>query len=424
MAVLVHRIMSYQSRQFHTLEHVFGFLEEDREPEFVLAAVFHDLVYFQVDDGLPGELVDLLGPYIAVDGASVSLASGVGKGDWPFRLCLAVFGMKEGQRLGGFQGLNEFLSALAFACLLSPHLAPETIAAVVACIEASIPFRKPDATGRGPAELLAGRLFGPVSALLPSLPPEAIERMVHRSVCFGNVDVRDFALEDAGLFLGNTWKLMPESNASLRRRGAFSIREYRVALQKTQGFFLSLDPEAVYHSYAGEPDAARMESLGRSTRRNLAWATTYLKAKFLAVAVLEACAEVSGGDAPMALFMGDLPMGGGPMDTLADHLPPVATPSWMNPDNVLYRLLRDGRVDESSFDLRNSPVALYLYNRLEPREWAAREASSEAYFSGVIDATAFLRGFDPGLRRALLKACAEMVPTRRQPFEDWLSANP
>lgn len=419
IAVVIHRTMSYQSRQFHTMEHIFGFLE-GADAETVLAAVFHDLVYFQIDDGLPPDLSGLLSAYLRVEGQSIRLSEGRGPDDVAYRLCLGIFGFRVGQELDPYKGLNEFLSALCMARLIGGHASREVVVAVAACIEASIPFRGKDASG-GPADKLAARLAALAAEGLADLDAGAIDRIVRRSVDFGNVDVKDFYLADAGLFLSNTWKLLPESNAGLRRRGTFTITEYRVALQKTRAFFLGLDSASVHHSYMGYPDEDRMKRLAEATWRNLALADTYLRAKLLATALLEAAAMVSGGDAPVALFMGDIPSEGTEAETLLDKLPPSHTPPWLDANHEVYRLLRDGRLEESSFDLRNSPLALYLYDRLEPREWAARSFDSESFFGGSMEAGDFLSRFPGALLADFIGGCAAMVPTRKKELEAWLA---
>jgi hypothetical protein len=423
MAVLVHRVMSRQSRQFHTLGHVFGFLD-GADAETALAAVFHDLVYYQVDDGLPPELEPLLSPGLRLEGREIHLAAGVAPEDRASRLCLGIFGFVEGQALPVFGGLNEYLSALAMMRLLGDHLPEAILVAVGACIEASIPFRGPDPQGRSAPERLAARLEALAGTGLYTPGPGGIEAVMRRSVAFGNHDVRDFASGDPGEFLSNTWKLLPESNASLRRSGAYSIREYRLALEKMQAFFLSLDPARIYHSWGGSPDARAMEELKGRTRRNLAWAETYLSAKLLAVGLLEAAASISGGDAPMALFMGDLPGGEEDYDSIDRHLPALSTPAWLDPDNPVYRLLRDGRLDDSSFDLRNSPLALHLYDRLEPATWGRISRSACDFFAGRLGASELLSLLPRDCLGDFISACASMVPTRRPALEAWLSSLP
>lgn len=431
LAVMIHRVMSYQSRQFHTLEHVFGFLggedgKPKADPETALAAAFHDLVYYQVDDGLPPELEELLGPYLRRDGPRLSAAP-IGEGgarpeDRSYADCLAIFGFAPGQEIKSFGGLNEFLSALAMAKCLEAHLPRATLASIATCIEATIPFRGPGPDGRGIGEALESRLARLSAEAGLGMDETGIRAAVRRAVVFANEDVRDFAAPDPGFFLSNTWKLLPESNAPLRRKGSFSIREYRVALQKMLGFFRSLEPGRVYHSYRDEPPAGEMARLEAATRRNLEFAETYMQAKLLAVALVEAAAEVSGGDAPMALFMGDLPGPGEEMETLASHLPDLPAPAWIHTGNPVYRLLKDGRLDESSFDLKNSPLALYLYHRLPPNHWGERARSAEDFFAGRVSAGDYLAGFGPDFAAEFIGACEIMVPTRAKRLQAWFTA--
>lgn len=415
LAVTVHRVMSYQSRQFHTLEHVFGFLGA-ADHETTLAAAFHDLIYYQVDDGLPPDLGSLLEPYLERDSAGIRLAPPGPSGDPAYGDCLAVFGFRPGQALQPFTGLNEFLSALVMMKVLENLTPRGTRIAIAACIEASIPFRGVDAQGRGVGEALEARL-----AALGNV--DGIAAMIHRAVAFANADVKDFAMADPGLFLSNTWKLLPESNPALRQKGAFLVREYRIALSKMLGFFRSLHPDRIYREYRGVPEPAALARLREAAGRNLECADAYLRAKLVAVALIEAVSEVSGGDAPMALFMGDIPQGGVDVESLVSFLPPVSAPPWIRADDAVYRLLKDGRLAESPFDLRNSPLTLHLHNRLPPEAWEARLEASEAYFAGRLSAEGMILGFDPAVRADFFRACGHMIPTRRAVLEAWLKAH-
>jgi len=420
LAVLVHRVMSYQSRQFHTLEHVFGFLP-GADDITALAAIFHDLVYYQVDDGLPPDLGGIIGPYLRVGEGEIRLAAAGHGPDKAYEDCLAIFGLEAAQILPPSGGLNEFLSALVMMRALERHLPRAVLAAIAACIEASIPFRGPDRLGRSVGEALETRLAALNAASGLGWSEAEIETVVHRAIAFANVDVEDFAARDPGKFLANTWKLLPESNASLRRRGAFGIHKYRRALEKMLGFFRALSPGRIYHSYRDEPDPEEMRRLEEAARRNLAYAQAYMQAKLLAVGLVEAVAAVSGGDAPMALFMGDLPQDEEGGESLVGYLPDYGAPPWLDTSNPVYRLLKDGRLSESSFDLKNSPLALYLYHRLPPHAWAERAKATEDFFAERLDAERYLEGFDRSLRADFLGACILMVPTRKAELEAWLA---
>jgi hypothetical protein len=422
LGVMVHRIMTYGTRQFHTLEHVFSFLD-GADALTVLAAVFHDLIYWQIDGGLPDEAAALLAPYVDTGGRTPRLkpdAAGEGFDD-----CAALFGFRPGQELPPYGGANEFLSALCMQAALAGRVGRRDRLAVAVCVAASIPFRGKDAEGLDLGAALERRLRGAAAAAGLETDEAWIGSTLRRAVDFANADVGGFADSDTATFLSDTWKLLPESNAGLRRPGVFSVAEYRTALQKMLGFFLTLDPATIFHAYGGRPDPAEFGRLEAAAKLNLDRAATYLRAKLLAVGFIEAVARVSGGDAPMALFMGDAPSGSAEAATgLTDLLEPLPTPPWLDQGHPVYRLLKDGRLEESSFDLRNSPLALRLYCALAPAAWAERVGAADRFFSGGIDADAFLDGFPRAMRDEIVGAVERLAPTRADALRAWREARP
>ncbi len=419
IAVMVHRIMSYQSRQFHTLEHVFGF-QEGADAITMMAAIFHDVIYRQVDGGLPPETESMLSPFLIDEGGRTRLSFAAGSGDRAFELCCRVFGIEDEAKDYPPGGLNEFLSALAMAKIVRGHFPEKTVLAVIVCIEASIPFRGPDSAGRSVGEALEARLMAARADGIIDCTEEEARRMVERAMAFANVDVKDFSDDDPAHFLSNTWKLLPESNAPLRNPGAFSIKEYRIALQKMLGFFRFLKPNTLYHSFRGVPDAAEMRRLEKKAAVNLLLAENYLKAKLLAIGLLEAISSVTGGDVPVALFMGDIPSDGRDPESLADFLE-IPVPAEAAEEDNLYLLLKDGRLGESTFDLRNSPLALYLYMRFLPEKWERLTKEAESFFSGGLSAEALLERFGGPMLKELYSACGKMVPTRATLFRERLA---
>lgn len=422
-SVMVHRIMSFQARQFHTLEHVFGFIEEDSDPHTILAAVFHDLIYYQVDDGIQPVVNDLVQSIVESADDGLHLRIDLPQSDKLFHLCRRVFGFESGRLRLPFTGLNEFLSALIFARLLGGQLAELDVLAVIVCIEASIPFRGRNPEGRTMGEQLEFRLESLRSDKVIDCGSEEVQLMVKRAIAFANADVRDFALSDAGRFLNNTWKLLPELNSSLRLAGTFTIFEYRLALGKMLGFFRSLLPENIFHDYRGYPDLKAFRKLIEGARRNLAVAEAYMQAKIMAITLLEAIAMVSGGDAPVALFMGDLPDQDDKADSLDLYLPKIETPTWMDTRSALYHLLKTGRMDTSAFDLKNSPLAFHLYCRLPPEAWLRLETRSAEFCSSTIDAETYLLAWPAEVRNDVIRACRQMVQTRRDEFDAWMLAH-
>lgn len=412
LAILVHGIMSRRSRQFHTLEHVFGFIE-GADYLTALGAVFHDLIYYQVDNGLPAELSDLLEGYVTLEADGIHVREDIPVNDKAFQVLCGLFCIRPGSVLKPNGGLNEFLSALAMLKLVSSYLDYEQLVAVLVCIEASIPFRGTNEDGLSVGETLEQRLKDLRDEGLVASNDAGIQAMVTRAVIFANADVRDFSLSDPGHFLSNTWKLLPESNAALRHSNLYTIRDYRKALVGMCGFLGSLSPDIIYHTYRGVPDSKTMALLYASAVKNLHCAMDYFEAKILATGILDAIASLSGGDVPVALFMGELPTEGLDDECFTDFLPVLPMPDWLDKDDDVYRLLKDGRLDESSFDLRNSPLAMHLYLRLEPDIWKTSCAAAIGYARDTMDAESFLAVLPKDVLGDLLEASVRMVPTRR-----------
>lgn len=416
IAVMVHRGMSRQHRSFHTPEHIFALADPD-DPHGTLAALFHDLVYYQVDEGFEPEVGTMLQPYIVTDpGGAVSLARDIPADNRPFWGCCSVFGFAPGQELSPFAGLNEFLSALVMGLLFEQVIEDPDLLIATACIEATIPFRRADKDGVLPAAHLHQRLVDTAQAMSLNLDEEDLDWAVIRAVAFANRDVRNFAEEDVGRFLDNTWKLLPETNPALRVAGVYTIRSYRVAVQKMRGFLTSLDPSCVFQRYMTEPAEAEYTRLLELTRRNLDAAGMYLGVKYLTAAILEALAFLTGGDAPVALFMGEMKNSSDNStapEQLVDYLPEIIGESEQNLDGTVYRLLEKGRASATGFDLQNAPLSLFVYRSVGAEKLGDAIAAAEAMHREELQPDAFLTVFPPGVTRAIARAAAEMVCTRK-----------
>ncbi|MFQ3619650.1 MAG: hypothetical protein SNJ78_01775 [Spirochaetales bacterium] len=426
IAVLVHNIMCQRSRLYHSIEHVFSFLNTT-DPIVTLAAIFHDLIYLHVDEGLPPEAHQLFAPYLRIEGTRIHPLACEKKSETVELVC-TLFGRSPERIDTPIKGINEFLSGLTFSLTLGKYVSRIHQAAVLLCIEATIPFRGTNEEGKAVGEVL----FERSRKLFVQAEESLLHSLVERAIQFGNQDVMDFANLDTAAFLSNTWKLLPETNQALLQKGAFTIKQYRKALQGMLGFFRSLNPETIYHSYRGKPDTTTIQSYVQRARKNLTLSIQYLRAKLLATAVLEALAELTGGDAPMALFMGDADsrISEAQEETycITQLLPEAKEVPWIDETHPVVSLLRDGRLEESSFDLRNSPLALWLYRRLRPEEWRKLADQMEAYFAGNLSASQFLSFFPKstespmqGLLGELIQAGGKIIPTRREAFDDLLS---
>ena len=153
VAELIVQTMTGPWRYFHTPDHIFE-VGGNEDPIEVLAALFHDIVYVQVDRGIHFNLAPYLTPFIEQDGEKLRLrdAAALPANDAEMSLIFALFDFAPGQVLSPFGGQNELLSAFVAAKVLCTWLPPGLLSQVVVCIEATIPFRKPSADGTSVAE--------------------------------------------------------------------------------------------------------------------------------------------------------------------------------------------------------------------------------------------------------------------------------
>jgi hypothetical protein len=413
LAITIHRSMSIEARHFHTPEHVLH-LTNASDPIQSLAALFHDIVYYQVDRGFSPEIYHCISPYILEVDGEIWLVEGQDQNDRLFRITTDLFGFSPGQKLSTHTGSNEFLSALVMAKRLEKIVPEKILLQAIVYIEATIPFRGKDAHGVGPFEIMAQRLSGICQVYHIPMKNAEIDDTISGAVIFANRDVDSFAEKDASVFLDGTWKLLPETNETLRSGRIYSIKEYRRALEKMGSFLENLNPENVFHRYKGAPSAEEFQEMVKQAYHNIATAREYLSIKLLAIAVLEALADLTGGDAPLSLFTGDIFRNGDTAPRPDTMLPLPDTHKELDQTSVIYKLLDAGRAGESSFDMRSSPVAFFMYTQMPKEEIALLLAAAKDLFAGKLSPRPFLYKFDPSLVAAIAKACAATVLTREE----------
>lgn len=413
LAKNVQLAMSAHGRNYHNLDHVFGFVEPD-DPIITLAAMYHDVVYYQVDQGFTPEILAIIIPYLYELEGEFYISGNIPEKDKLVWMTLDVFNLKAGQKLTSVDALNEFLSAIVLVRELGDIVDIKDLMRMIVCIEATIPFRGKDKSGLTPFEVMAKRLRQIAKKYCHSpLEPHSIENTIKTAVLFSNKDIGNFSEEDPARFLDNTWKLLPETNIALRDRDAYSIRSYRSALQKMRAFMMFVKPELVFNQYHGVPSDSEYKLMLERAETNIKIAREYLKIRLVTIAILEALAQISGGDTPLSIFMGDLSDGGGNSPRIEDFLPAIPTPSWVDNAPVIRDLLDVGRASESNFDTRNSRLSLFVFKFLTPDEMEKGLENSLAFFSGTIKSEEFLENSKKQMVSAIAQASASMVLMRR-----------
>lgn len=391
----IHGALSAAGREFHNHDHVIG-LVADGDPLEVVAALYHDAVYIQVDQGPPRSMRDELAPVLAPgpDGWRVLAdAAGPLTGD-----VLHVFGRAVGDVVTPTTGLNEFASALVASIHLATALSRAQRIAIAACIEQTIPFRV------DPVPELHAR----VAAL--GITGAELEATIERAVRMGNHDVENFAYNDAARFLDNTWKLLPESNPALHAPMVYTVRDYRIALLKMEGFLAWLPAERVFHSWNEEPKPEVHARRVARTTGNLQLAVRYLRAKLYSISIVEAIAELTGGDVPLDYFMGGMKSSQRPeMKRIEQFLP-----ARHDLEGSLHRLLAEGRASESSFDTGPSPLAAFLHATVgEPALMQGVERAKQWWAGASVGAAEFLASQPGAAVAAIARAAANIMDTRR-----------
>ncbi len=418
LGLFVFTAMEGHRRRFHTVKHVLEVCEGMNNLQ-TLAVLFHDVVYYQIDKGFPTYAAELLLPFIDNSQPNYMLAL---KADAPtheaFDLCLAVFGFQRGQQLVAFNGQNEFLSALVAGLLLHKLLKVKDLVAIFACIEATIPFRKADTQHQTCYDKLTVRLQTINNDLGKVWQAEQTTEMVKQAVAVANNDVRNFASADVGVFLDGTWTLLPETYAELAQGGLYTTASYRNALARMEGFFHILKAENIFHQYQNTPQQADFQQLLVRATENLRVSRLYLGTKLLTIAIVEAAALLTGGDAPLSFFLGDV-RNPEQVDRAEDFLPPLSQKALQNTDKdeTVYKLLEFGRTSPTNFDLQNSPLTSYLYQELGTTLALEFLQQVKLFFDNKISAMDLLQQQNPIIRQvivAILEACANITDTRKE----------
>ena len=265
--------------------------------------------------------------------------------------------------------------------------------------------------GKDEIEHLFDRVLATNASFDLGLTEEEVETIIHDAVGLANSDVGNFQTPDQAFFLSNTWKLLPESNIDLRHTNVFRISNFTLALKKMLGFFSHLDTDLIFLTFRGMPNKEDLSDLRFRARKNLDIAKRYMDCKLLSISVLGAMAELTGGDTPVAMFMGDLPELGYVSPSADDYIPKIEPKNELKLNRLVHDILRDGRADETSFDLKHSPIAAYIYG-LVGDIGVDRSLEYAVYPMDAENARKLLSSLPGECVKQIGLACAEIAVTR------------
>jgi hypothetical protein len=391
----VYSCLSSNTRQFHCVHHVFEICAAC-DPIQLLGACFRDTVNIATDGGLNARQAQYLNGIVEMATTSSnnihnreannnkkSVRIHINPQDSSLRLVLDLFGVEyhdnnEQQTAvvasldSQWEGVNVLLSAILMTRVFQSTLSMTLLAQVLTGMEASIPFRPPDKDGRTALERLHSRLAHATTKYQLRLSSMDIVQSIQRAADLANRHLGNFSTADTATFLDHTWALLPERSAALRRSYLYTVTDFLMATKDMLDLMEQLEPSKIFQSYQGVPSKEEMEVFDGYCQTNLLKGRIYVRARLLRTAVISAFATLTGGDAPMSFFAGDLPEFNLASTQIGQDF---EFPSHDSNDNDncnerrsydvdVFAILKSGRNLEQSFDTRNAPLAAYLYYQL------------------------------------------------------------
>ncbi|MDI1244083.1 MAG: hypothetical protein PSV24_01610 [Rhodoferax sp.] len=406
LARLVCQCLDGNTRTYHTSFHVLS-LCDGMQPIQVLAALFHDVVFVQLDGGFPIWVSDLLKGVTRAESESLRLQE-VAPDDHDLALCADIFGFRPNDVLAPNAGMNEFLSSVVAVRLLRRHLSSAQLIAVAACIELTIPFRAPDAQGNTPAQALAQRVQARCASLFDAEPQRAafIKTTLTEAVIFANRDVMGFIDASPEHCLSNSMLLVEESMMPQAASSASSLLSYRRALLGMDTFLSQLKPAYVGQSFAGCPNARTVVQMQTTTQKNITFVRDYLAAVLSSVAIIEALSRITGSDYPRTLLLSDMRC------AEADFFP-VPKAGLIDSDALL-QLLKSGLVPDENPGLNALPLTACVYRFMGPKATRQTYEQAKQLFDGTLSAQAFLQQLNRDMVGAIIRLAAELDAPQKE----------
>lgn len=418
MAVLVHRAMTLQTRHFHTLEHVFSFTSA-ADPIQSLAALFHDIVYYQVDEGFIPEIQVIISPFIHQIGEDIALSSHLLDEDRILQLTLEVFNFIPGKTLSPNNGLNEFLSALVMAKKLQGVVSDQDLLKMIVCIEATIPFQGKNEKGETHFDILEQRLKNINEKYYCCLDQSEIIEALRLAVTFSNKDVESFSEKYAGQFLDNTWKLLPETNVALRSAEIYSIREYRQALHKMEIFFSSSIRIMSSINITGYLPIENITKWFDKPTTTCSRRVNICVSNFCQRQCWKPCLKLQAETRRFPYFPRISTTKADISSDMMIFYYKLLNSAPVDTRSILYKLFFEGRPAETSFDIKTSPLSLFLYSKLDRSEINRLHELARRMFMNELNPDQFLREINHPIIAAVANACALMVLTRREKLHEF-----
>jgi len=418
IAHLIVDSMESENRIYHNLEHIFK-VGEGGDAISMLASMFHDLVYYQIDQGFHLSLAKFITPLIQQKKNKLYLKEKLEISTPEISLVMDLFNFKPGNEITSGNGCNEFMSSIVAAQVLKPFLPMSTILKVVSCIELTIPFRMLNAPKQ-----LEKKIHSLSQKHSLNLSDSETEETVLRAVRLANKDLSSFSNPSVLDFLMNTWEILPETNPLLRSTGNQTILGYRIALQKIEKFFRDLNPENVFLEYQEEPGPEVYAQWKKLLSKNIEIALYYFRFKLISLSILEAIAPALGKAIVLNILIGEIPRNTAlnSQDQLEGFLPDlsVSLEQKAELEDEIVNVLRFGQTSSQAMDMQNSPLTAFLLNRIGFQKMQSLWSSTEAFFQNEIPAKELLKKIPYEVMSSFSEAIASVMSKKASLLSNFL----
>ena len=418
LAYFLLKTMGSEARDYHRPEHPLD-VSKNLLPVGQLAALFHDIVYVQVDPTWEKTLAETLYPFVPNRSFTLDVRGELNHVTDPWlKVIVSLFGFENEIALIPMRGLNEFLSGIVFYKKMRNFLKPEELLRGLSCIEATIPFRKADSDGRTPADRLKSRIESILMGPQGHFFSEKIDFDLVIKECRLIIenDLVSFGAETMSGFLSNSWNVMIENNPALRNH-YFSVSDYKKAILGNVGFFTSLDAKNLYWTDFKQL-TPKDELLIKRTENNLRMSTEYMKAIALSVSVIEAIALLTGGECAYEYFFGTTKKSREHAPINMDSLIQFDFEPKFSPERMaIYHTLKNGRDLRSRFDHKTSTLSAFLYGQFSEVEFNAYFDFVSKFNQNKMNADEFLAEFSSSIIFDVITFLEKTALTRVEPLK-------
>jgi hypothetical protein len=187
--------------------------------------------------------------------------------------------------------------------------------------------------------------------------------------------------------------------------------QFRRAIHGALKFFEFLRPDIIFHEHKGYPKSGDFSRLINNSTQNLKISRTYFGAIVHTCALIEAISDLSGGEAPLSLFVGDMAEVGVRCSQSSYVYPELQVKD--THEKVVYNLLQKGGELKGQCLFSALPAAAYVHASLGHKFVADLSTKCQLYFDHKINARELLSYHSQEFLSDFITHLSKMAITRK-----------